>query len=76
MSNDEKKFLLDQLEWVKKQKEGYDTLEEKLHEMKAIAEEAMQESLSLDDRRQLQIQLDELKLELDQLYKNFRQIIH
>lgn len=76
MSDEEKRFFEEQLEWVKDKKILYDKIERKLQEMKTIAEQAAQDSLTVRERRELQEQLNELKEEVDQLSKSIDQVIH
>lgn len=76
MFNEQKKFLEEQLDWVKSQRVLCDKIASKLREMKAIAEEASQETLTDRERRQLQGQFEELKGEVEHLYKRMEQVLH
>ncbi|WP_096156607.1 hypothetical protein [Bacillus sp. FJAT-45066] len=57
-------FLQAQLEWTKQQNRLLDLIEEKLHEMKEIAEHALDDTLTKHDRQLLNEQLQELQKEL------------
>ncbi|WP_416147230.1 hypothetical protein ACM26V_13485 [Salipaludibacillus sp. HK11] len=76
MSDEQKEFLMEQLEWIKEQRKIYDTIEVKLYQMKEIAEEATNENMSVRERRHLQEQIDELKNDVDILFKKLHKILH
>lgn len=67
---EQKEILERQLQWTKKQIEVLDDLEEKLQEMKKIAEYATGNDLSLSEREELNIELEKLKNEYDFLEKH------
>ncbi|MDQ0231462.1 hypothetical protein [Metabacillus malikii] len=73
-SNQEKDFLKEQLEWTKEQIQILDKIDNKLHEMKAIAVYVTEHSLIHEETKKFQAQLLELqndvKLLEKQLYYN------
>ncbi|WP_096437033.1 hypothetical protein [Alteribacter populi] len=62
--SEEKQFLTDQLEWVMKQDDIYGQIEQKLHEMKAIAEYCAVPEVSDLERQELQLEIGKLKEEI------------
>lgn len=74
--SEQKKFLEEQLDWVKAQRVLYGKIKSKLQEMKTIAEEASQETLTDSERQQLQWQFEELKGEVEHLSKRIQQVLH
>ena len=64
-----KKSLEQQLEWSKEQARILDEMDVKLHEMKKIAEYALEHKLSEDEIQRLNGELNVLKSELSSLEK-------
>ncbi|WP_413300387.1 hypothetical protein AA0X95_18415 [Bacillus sp. 1P10SD] len=73
---DERKFLEQQLEWCKKQDCILEEIEMKLHEMKKIAQCALNHELTLLEVDQLNIQLNELKSEVHFLEQQLHSAVH
>lgn len=71
-----KKFLEDQLEWCKEQDLLLEKIEIKLHEMKKIAESALQQDLTSMEIEQKNIELNRLKMEVGLLEKERQLISH
>jgi len=63
------KFLEELLEWCKEQDRIFVEIDRKLHEMKDIAEYALEHELAAIEIDQLNSQLSELKSEVDSLEK-------
>ncbi|MDX5476620.1 MAG: hypothetical protein LPK00_13885 [Bacillaceae bacterium] len=80
MSNNEQKekleFLQAQLEWTIKQYQLLDLIDEKLHEMKEIAELALDETLTKHDLLLLNEQLQDLQREVVNLERILQTQIH
>ncbi|MFE8696513.1 hypothetical protein ACFYKT_09210 [Cytobacillus sp. FJAT-53684] len=74
---DHKKFLEEQLEWCKKQDRIFGGIDMKLSEMKKIAEYALQHELTSAEIEDLNVQLSELKNEVDSLEKQLHSsVVH
>lgn len=71
-----KKFLKEQLQWCKKQDHILEEIDTKLHEMKRIAEYALDNELRSEEAEELNAQLNELKNEVHLLEKRLRSVIH
>ncbi len=71
-----KQFLEQQLEWCKKQDRILEEIEMKLHEMKKIAEYALEHELTPIEIDQLNGQLNELKSEVHFLEKQLHSVVH
>lgn len=65
----QKRDLEQQLEWTKEQVHILDKMDVKLHEMKKIAEYALEHKLSEDEIQRLNGELNVLKSELSSLEK-------
>jgi hypothetical protein len=73
---DHKKFLEEQLEWCKEQDRILEEIDVKLHEMKEIAEYALEHGLTSAEIDQLNDQLNELKREVHSLEKQLHSVVH
>ena len=73
---DQKKFLEEQLEWSKEQVRILDEIDMRLHEMKRIAEYAVEHELSANEKIRLNTQLKDLKYEVDSLEKQLHTVVH
>ena len=73
---DHKKFLEEQLEWCKEQDRILEEIDMKLHEMKKIAEYALEHELTSVEIDQLNGQLNELKNEVHFLEKQLHSVVH
>jgi hypothetical protein len=71
-----KQFLEQQLEWCKKQDRILEEVEMKLHEMKKIAQYALNHELTAIEIDQLNGQLNELKREVHCLEKQLHSFGH
>lgn len=71
-----KQFLEEQLEWCKQQDLILEKIEEKLFEMKCIAEYVSEHVLSSSEMSRLNRQLQELKCKADALEKLLRTEFH
>ncbi|MDL4839225.1 hypothetical protein [Aquibacillus rhizosphaerae] len=70
---DHRKFLEEQLEWSKQQSRILDRIDEKLHEMKHIAEYAINNcKLTYEEINKLNLQLSDLKDEIYSLENSYR----
>lgn len=71
-TQDHKKFLKEQFQWCKEQDRILEEIDVKLHEMKEIAEYALEYELTSDEIKELNHQLHVLKSEVyflkEQLY--------
>ena len=79
MDTDEKElktFLEQQLEWSKEQVRILDEIDMRLHEMKKIAEYAVEHELSANEKIRLNTQLKDLKDEVDSLEKQLHSVVH
>ena len=70
------KFLEELLEWCKKQDHILDKIEDKLYEMKEIAECALANDVTPDEIASLNRQLDNLKKEIQSLEKQLNPVVH
>ena len=70
----QKRDLEQQLEWTKEQVHILDKMDVKLHEMKKIAEYALEHKLSEDEIQRLNGELNVLKSELGSLEKQLYSI--
>lgn len=75
-NNEQLKFLEQQLEWSKKQTQLLNEIDKKLHEMKGIAEFALEHELSEMELNDLNDQLAQLKKEVQFLEKQLYTIYH
>jgi CRISPR/Cas system-associated exonuclease Cas4 (RecB family) len=73
---EQKKFLEQQLQWSKEQACILEEIEEKLYEMKGLAEYALTHELSPIEINKLNEQLNDLKNEVHSLEKQLRSIVH
>lgn len=73
---DQKKFLEEQLEWSKEQVRILDEIDMRLHEMKRIAEYAVDHELSAIEKIRFNNQLKDLKDEVDSLEKQLHTVVH
>ena len=73
---DQKKFLEEQLEWTKEQVRILDEIDIRLHEMKKIAEYAVEHELSSTEKIRLNNQMKDLKAEVDSLEKQLHTVVH
>ena len=71
-----KKFLEEQLEWCKEQDRILEEIDVKLHEMKKIAEYALEHELTSVEIDKLNSQLNELKREVHSLEKQLHSVVH
>ncbi|SFQ53500.1 hypothetical protein SAMN05421670_2569 [Psychrobacillus psychrotolerans] len=71
-----RKFLEDQLEWCKKQDHILEEIEDKLYEMKEIAECALANDVNTDEIERLNHQMDNLKKEIQYLEKQIHAVVH
>ena len=71
-----KKFLEQQLQWSKEQVRILDEIDEKLHEMKEIAQYAAEQELSAYEANELNTRLNDLNDEVHALEKQLNQIVH
>jgi putative NADPH-quinone reductase len=71
-----KQFLEQQLEWCKKQDRILEEIEMKLHEMKEIAQYALNHELTETEVNHLNIQLNELKSEVHFLEQQLHSVVH
>ena len=71
-----KQFLEQQLEWFKKQDRILEAIELKLHEMKKIAQYVVDHELTSLEIEQLNVQLNELKDEVQCLEKQLHSVVH
>ena len=71
----QKRDLEQQLEWTKEQVHILDEMDIKLHEMKKIAEYALEHKLSADEIERLNGELNVLKSELSSLEKQLYPIV-
>ena len=71
-----KKFLEQQLEWCKEQDRILEEIDMKLHEMKKIAQYALEHELTPIEIDQLNGQLNELKSEVHFLEKQLHSVVH
>ena len=71
-----KKFLEQQVEWCKKQDRILEEIELKLHEMKKIAQYALEHALSPIELEGLNTQLIDLKNEVHLLKKQLHSVVH
>jgi hypothetical protein len=73
---DRKKFLEEQLEWCKEQDRILEEIDSKLHEMKQIAEYALNHELTSVEIDQLNGQLHVLQSEVQLLEKQLHSVVH
>ena len=66
-----RRFYLDQLTWLQEQKRIYEEIEALLLEMKDIAIEASEASVTDVERENLQEIMDELNKQVEALYSQF-----
>ena len=71
-----KKFLEEQLEWCKEQDRILEEIDVKLHEMKEIAEYALEQEMTSEEIHQLNRQLNELKREVHALEQQLHTMVH
>lgn len=71
-----KKFLEEQVEWCKRQDAILEKIENKLYEMKALAEYARDRNLSLVESQLINTQLNTLKQEVNSLEQQLHSIVH
>ncbi len=71
-----KKFLEEQLEWCKEQNRILEEIDTKLHEMKKIAEYALERELTLDEIDELNNRLNGLKNEVQFLESQLHSVVH
>jgi hypothetical protein len=73
---DHKKLLEEQLEWSKRQGCILEEMNEKLHNMKSIAEYVLKHNLTSVETEKLNGQFNELKREVYTLEKQLRSDVH
>lgn len=73
---EQKKFLKEQVEWCKRQDAILEKIENKLYEMKALAEYARDHNLSLIETDLINNQLNTLKQEVHSLEQQLHSIVH
>lgn len=71
-----KRFLEQQIDWCRKQDHILEEMELKLHEMKKIAQYALNHALTAIESEQLNSKLNELKIEVDFLEKQLHSVIN
>jgi predicted metal-dependent hydrolase len=71
-----KEFLEQQLQWIKKQDAILQEIDEKLHEMKRIAEYRLEHELSSAEINELNRKLNELKRDVHVLENQLREVVH
>ncbi|RID84792.1 hypothetical protein D1953_13100 [Peribacillus asahii] len=71
-----KEFLEEQLQWCKEQDCVLAEIEIKLHEMKKIAQYALNHELTAIEIEQFNAQLNELKVEVHFLEKQLHSVVH
>lgn len=71
-----KEFLRQQLEWSKERSKILAEIDDKLHEMKEIAEFSLSHKLSRTEIHNLNAQLNALKDEVYQLEKQLNTVVH
>lgn len=71
-----KKFLEQQLEWSKERSKILDEINDKLQEMKEIAEISLVHNLSLSEIQKLNAQLNALKEEVYHLEMQLNTVVH
>jgi predicted nucleic acid-binding Zn-ribbon protein len=69
-------FLEQQFEWCKKQDRILEKIEMKLHDMKKIAQYALDHELTAQEIEQLNSQMNDLKEELHFLEKQLHTVVH
>lgn len=72
----QKKFLEEQIEWCKEQDSILVEIEEKLYEMKELAEYARDRELSPMEIDKLNGQLNTLKREVHSLERKLQSVVH
>ncbi|MDQ0244751.1 polyhydroxyalkanoate synthesis regulator phasin [Bacillus fengqiuensis] len=75
-NQEHKKFLEEQLEWCKKQDRILEEIDMKLHEMKKIAEYALEHEFTSAEIAELNGQLNKLKSEVYSLEQQLYFVIH
>ena len=73
---DYKTFLEEQLQWCKERDRILEQINEKLHEMKRIAEYTLEYELTSVEIDELNDQLNKLKHEIHSLEKQLHSVIH
>lgn len=73
---DQKEFLEQQLQWTKEQVRILDAMDVKLHEMKEIAEYALEHNLLVIEIEGLNNELNVLKNEYSSLEKQLNPVLH
>ncbi|MFJ8266894.1 hypothetical protein [Peribacillus asahii] len=73
---EQKRFLEEQLEWCRKQDGILEEIEEKLHEMKELAEYARDHELTSLEIDKLNNQLNDLKREVHSLEQQLYSVVH
>ncbi|WP_100405453.1 hypothetical protein [Bacillus solitudinis] len=73
---EQKRFLEEQLQWTREQDRILEEIDEKLHEMKRIAEYALEHEPSVLETNKLNSQLKELKDEVQSLERQLQSMIH
>jgi hypothetical protein len=71
-----KKFLEKQLQWCKEQDRILEEIDSKLHEIRRIAEYALENEIHSEKTKELNVQLNELKSEVHTLEKQLRFLVH
>lgn len=75
-SQEQRKFLADQIEWCQEQDLILAEIESKLYEMKEITEYALANDVTPDEIARLNRQLDNLKREIQSLEKQLHAVVH
>lgn len=71
-----KKFLEDQLRWLRERDSILEEIEIRLYEMRSIAQHAAGQALSSAEIERLNAQLDEFKYEVRALEKQLHTVFH
>ncbi|MGO4888814.1 hypothetical protein ACJ2A9_13750 [Anaerobacillus sp. MEB173] len=73
---EQRKFLEEQLEWTKNQAQILDEMNEKLLEMKRIAQSVLEDNLSDVEKESVNDQFNRLKKEVAALEQQLHSVIH
>ncbi|MEH7440677.1 hypothetical protein V7182_24830 [Neobacillus drentensis] len=79
MNKDEQEycqFLEQQLEWCKKQNRILEEIEMKLHDLKKVAQYALNHELTAQEIEQMNSQINDLKKEVHFLEKQLHSVVH
>ncbi|WP_096201154.1 hypothetical protein [Bacillus sp. FJAT-45350] len=76
MSEEERRFLEEQLEWVKERDRLLCAIEYKLREMKLLAEYAKEVQHDREKVAEIQLEINRLLREINELQKQCEQFLH